>query len=89
MTSPQIAVTAHDLASPPKESETPAAVTVRVQRNKNCPQFQSEPYGKQIDQTQPVNSEVLQVEAVDFDPQVVQYFHEEPVFFLIRFARLF
>ena len=50
-------------------SENSATITVRVQRNKNCPQFESEPYLTTIDQTKQVNAEVLQIKAVDFDPQ--------------------
>ena len=61
---------ASDLGTPPLTSENSATVTVNVQRNNNCPRFESAEYTKTIDQTQGVNSQVLVVKAVDDDPQV-------------------
>ena len=61
---------ASDLGTPPLTSENSATVTVNVQRNKNCPRFESAEYTKTIDQSQGVNSQVLVVKAVDDDPQV-------------------
>ena len=65
-----INVRASDLGSPRQVSKSSATVTVRVQRNKNCPQFQGEPLQKTIDQNLAVKSEVMTVRAVDYDPQV-------------------
>ena len=65
-----IVVRANDLGTPELSSEDSCTVTVRVQRNKNCPAFQGEPYTKSIDQTQAVNSEVLRIQATDADPRV-------------------
>ena len=65
----QIVVRAHDLGTPQMTSQDSATVTVRVQRNKNCPQFQGTPYSKTIDQTQGVNSQVMKIQATDADPQ--------------------
>ena len=66
----QIVVRAHDLGIPQLESQDSATVTVRVQRNRNCPQLQGEPYSSNIEQTKAVNSEVLNIAASDFDPAV-------------------
>ncbi len=65
-----IVVRANDLGTPALTSEDSCTVTVRVQRNKNCPAFQGEPYAKTIEQTQAVNSEVLRIQATDADPRV-------------------
>ncbi len=65
----QIVVRAYDLGTPQLTSQGSATVTVRVQRNKNCPQFQGTPYSKTIDQTRGVNSDVLRIQATDTDPQ--------------------
>lgn len=73
-TSYTIVVRANDLGSPQQESENSCTVTVRVQRNRNCPTFQGEPYRASIDQTQAVNSEVLRIQATDSDPRVGKMF---------------
>ena len=65
----QIVVKAWDLGTPQRPSQDSATVTVRVQRNKNCPQFQQEPFTKTIQQTKSVRSEVMKITAVDYDPQ--------------------
>ncbi len=56
--------------TPQLSSEDSCTVTVRVQRNKNCPAFQGMPYTKTIQQTQAVDSEILQIQATDSDPRV-------------------
>lgn len=67
-------VQANDLGNPQLTSVETATVTIRVERNKNCPQIQGEPYVKVMDQTQGVNSEVMQIKAVDFDQQVIMLY---------------
>lgn len=58
------------MASSPKVSVDPCVVTVNVQRNQFCPVFQSESYMVLINQTQPINSVVLQAVATDDDDPV-------------------
>ena len=66
----QIIVRAKDQGSPQLSSADSATLTVAVQRNKNCPQFEGKSYEKTIDQTQGVDSRVLEMKASDADPQV-------------------
>ena len=66
----QIVVRARDLGTPAKVSEDQATVTVQVQRNVNCPQFDNLPYSADVDETLSVNGEVLRAVAVDRDSQV-------------------
>lgn len=61
---------ARDLGTPELTSEQDAQVTMRVQRNLNCPIFESSAYSTAIDKTRGVDSEFLQVQATDRDPQV-------------------
>ena len=63
-------VRAYDLGVPSQVSESSATITIRVQRNKNCPQFEGEPFRKSLDQTQGIDSEVMKITAVDYDAQV-------------------
>ena len=59
---------ARDMGSPPLYSEDPATITLRVQRNKNCPQLQTESFSASIDQNLGVDALVLAIEATDTDP---------------------
>ena len=61
---------AHDLGDPVMTSKDQARITIRVQRNKNCPQFDEDAYSVEIDKTQPVDEKILEVSASDRDPQV-------------------
>ena len=61
---------ARDLGNPSKVSQESATVTVRVERNRNCPQFESVPSESNIDETLPENGEVLRATAADFDTAV-------------------
>ena len=51
-------------------NEEQATVTVQVQRNSNCPQFEAEPYSADIEETLGVGAQVLRLQAVDRDSQV-------------------
>jgi hypothetical protein len=64
-------VRARDLGAQPRLSTETAIVSVHVERNKNCPQFEGNPYSAVIDETVAVNGEVMQARANDFDKPVI------------------
>ena len=65
----QLNVFAVDQGVPPRRSG-PRAVTITVIRNRNSPEFQNEPYTKNINQNAQPNSNVLTVRARDTDTRV-------------------
>ena len=68
-------VNAHDLGSPSLQSADSCSVTVRCQRNLNCPQFKREPYEADIEMITAIGENVLQIRADDDDARVCSHTH--------------
>ena len=63
-------VGAHDLGDPELESAEQTTLTVRVQRNRNCPSFDADSDDVSIVETLDVGSVIAQVRAQDSDDEV-------------------
>lgn len=66
----QFNVFARDTGVPPLTSATPAAVAVTVVRNLNVPLFTQPSYAVAINNSLPVGTQVIDVDALDADSQV-------------------
>ena len=65
----QLNVYAVDQGVPPRRSE-PQVVTITVVRNRNSPEFQNEPYTRNINQNSQPGTGVINVNARDADRRV-------------------